>query len=202
VRPVRILVFAKAPLPGLAKTRLIPALGADGAAALARRMLDDTLAAVLAADVGPVELCATPAVDAPAWGGVAIPSGVATSDQGAGDLGARLARATARTCARGEAAILVGTDCPGLRPSLLRTAAAVLGTGCCVIHPTADGGYALLGLTAFDASLFDGIAWGGDGVAAATLGRLAALGWPVHVGEHLHDIDTPADLAWLPVGPA
>ena len=56
----RIIIFAKAPVPGFAKTRLIPALGEAGAAGLARQMLFDTLKEALAAGIGPVELCVWP----------------------------------------------------------------------------------------------------------------------------------------------
>ena len=90
----RIIIFAKAPQPGLAKTRLIPALGAERAAALARRMLDTTLERALGAQVGPVELRVTPAISDSAWRDIPIPDGVEISAQGEGDLGARLARAT------------------------------------------------------------------------------------------------------------
>ena len=63
-----------------------------------------------------------------------------------------------------------------------------------VIHPAADGGYALLGLSRFDRSLFEGIVWSTPSVAADTLERLLRLGWTVHVAEVLHDVDEPADL--------
>ena len=113
-----ILVFAKAPIPGRVKTRLIPALGAVGAARLAGRLLDDTLGRALAADIGPVELCASPAVTHSDWAGHVLPAGLATSDQGTGDLGARMARAARRHLGAGWDAgrrvLLVGTDCPAL----------------------------------------------------------------------------------------
>ena len=195
---VRIIVFAKAPQPGLAKTRLIPALSADGAAELARRRLDHTLASALAAGVGAVELCATPDSYDPAWRGIGLPAGIETSGQGDGDLGARLARAARRGCERGAAVILIGTDCVEMGPPLLAAAAAVLRAGTPVMHPSADGGYALLGLTRFDARLFADIAWSGATVASATRARFDALGWPLHVGATLHDIDVAADLAQLP----
>ena len=85
--PVRIVIFAKAPVPGRVKTRLIPALGADGAAALAGAMLDHTLQQALAAGLDAVELCMSPAPGEPAWHGVAWPAGVECTAQGDGDLG-------------------------------------------------------------------------------------------------------------------
>ena len=70
---VRIVIIAKAPRPGYAKTRLIPALGAQGAAALAQRMLRHAVSIALDAGVGPVELCAAPNRQDPAWAALALP---------------------------------------------------------------------------------------------------------------------------------
>lgn len=192
--PVRIVIFAKAPVPGQVKTRLIPVLGAAGAAQLAARMLDRALEQALAAAVGPVELCMSPAPDAPEWAGIALPAGIEASDQGEGDLGARMARRAQRAVARGEAVLLTGTDCPDLTAERLRVAAAQLAGHDAVLHPAEDGGYPLLGVRVFDASLFEDMPWSTPAVAALTLERLAALGWKVWVGDTLRDIDEPADL--------
>ena len=200
---LRIIVFAKAPRPGLAKTRLIPALGAAGAAALAARMLAHTLDQALASDVGAVELCVAPAPGDAAWQGVELPEGLALTAQGAGDLGARMARAAQRAIEAGDACagvLLIGTDCPAVDAACLRQAANALGEADAVIAPTADGGYALLGLRRFDASLFADIAWSTPTVAATTLARLEMLGRSCTRLALLHDIDEPADLVHLPPG--
>lgn len=198
MKPLRIIIFAKAPAPSLAKTRLIPALGAQGAAELARRMLLHTLNEALAAGVGRVELCVTPGIGDAAWGVVALPAGIEVTEQGEGDLGARLARAAQRAIERGEAVLLIGTDCVEMSAELLRQAGQALDAHEAVIHCTADGGYALLGLTRFSPSLFDDIAWSTDEVAGLTIARLGQLGWTLHVGQMLHDVDEPQDLARLP----
>lgn len=195
---VRIVVFAKAPVPGRVKTRLIPALGEAGAARLAARMLDQALEQALAAAVGPVELCMSPTPDSPEWAGVRLPPDIETSDQGEGDLGARMARAAQHAIERGETVLLTGTDCPQLTAARLRQAAAQLSGHDAVLHRAADGGYVLLGLRAFDASLFAEIPWSTAVVANLTLERIAALDWRVWVGETLRDIDVPADMAGLP----
>jgi rSAM/selenodomain-associated transferase 1 len=172
---------------------LIPALGAEGAARLAAEMLQRTATEALASGVGPVELCADPEPKHPDWA-AHIPDGVELSFQGAGDLGERLARAARRVVAGGDTVVLIGTDCPELEARRLGEAASKL-AGCdAVIHPSRDGGYALLGLARFDASLFEGIAWSTDSVASETIARIEALGWSLHVGETLRDIDEPADL--------
>ncbi|WP_232821227.1 TIGR04282 family arsenosugar biosynthesis glycosyltransferase [Oceanimonas marisflavi] len=195
---MRILVFAKAPLPGRAKTRLTPALGAEGAARLARRMLETTLAQCLAANIGPVELCMSPAPAHPDWQSVSLPSRLELSAQGDGDLGARMARAARHSLACNKAVILVGTDCPQLSPELLQRAADRLVHSEALLHPTADGGYALLGLRRFSGSLFAHMPWSTPQVASLTRRRLDALNWRWMEGECLTDIDEPGDLFQLP----
>jgi rSAM/selenodomain-associated transferase 1 len=193
------VVFAKAPVPGRVKTRLIPALGAAGAARLARRMLDHTLAQAVAAGIGPVELCATPAIAHPDWAGYHLPPDVWTSDQGEGDLGKRMARAARRHLDRGEPVLLIGTDCPALSPRRLRDAAQALENHDAALYPARDGGYPLLGLRSFHPSLFANIPWSTPAVAGRTLARLRALGWRPWVGPPLPDIDEPEDLDHLPL---
>ncbi|MDX5445313.1 MAG: TIGR04282 family arsenosugar biosynthesis glycosyltransferase [Zoogloeaceae bacterium] len=190
----RVVVFAKAPVPGSAKTRLIPALGAEGAAALAREMLERTLTAALAAGLDSVELCVDPAPQDPAWAGVSLPAGLVLSAQGTGDLGQRMARAAQRALAATERVLLIGTDCVEMTPALLRGATRALDSADGFMHATADGGYALLGLRRFDRSLFEDIAWSSSAVADQTRARFAALGWKLGEGERLHDVDLPADL--------
>ncbi len=197
-KPVRIVIFAKAPLPGFAKTRLIPALGAQGAADLARRFLMHTLDAALAAQVGAVELCVSPAPANPVWQTLTVPTTVQWTDQGKGDLGERMARAARRTLDAGESVLLIGTDCPELDATQLQRAADALQRNDATLLPTHDGGYVLLGLNRFHPSLFSGIAWSSDSVAAETLDRLSALDWRVATHPTVHDIDEPGDLKWLP----
>lgn len=194
----RIIIFAKAPQPGLAKTRLIPALGISGSAKLAHRMLTHTLEHAIAADIGQVELCVTPSFHTPAWQTFNLPIGIQLSEQGEGDLGQRMARATQRAITLGDSVILIGTDCPSLDSIQLRKASYSLANMDAVITPAFDGGYVLLGLHQFHASLFNNIAWSTDSVATTTKHRLALLDWKVHLNDKLHDIDEPSDLQWLP----
>lgn len=194
----RIIIFAKAPLPGFAKTRLIPVLGQAGAAKLAQQMLLHTLHEALAAEIGAVELCVTPAVHHPAWRGIQFPAGIEISDQGEGDLGARLALAAERALANAEQVILIGTDCVEMSGSLLREAAQALQEHDAVIHCTADGGYALLGLQRFSPFLFSDMPWSTDAVASTTIARIGQLGWSVRAGQVLHDVDESEDLKYLP----
>ncbi len=195
----RLVIFAKAPQPGAVKTRLIPALGADGAAALAGAMLDHTLQQALAAGLDAVELCMSPAPADPAWHGVAWPAGVACTAQGDGDLGERMDRAMRRALALPTGPVLlIGTDCPALSSAHLREAAQQLAQHDAVLLPVADGGYVLIGLRAPCPAIFRYMAWSTSTVATETLQRLAALGLRVWRGPALHDIDNAADLVHLP----
>lgn len=194
--PTRIVIFAKAPVAGSAKTRLIPELGAEGAASLAADMLAHTVGQAITADLGEPELCVSPPPASPDWDGFR-PAHVRMTDQGEGDLGERLTRATERIIAGGLNVLLIGTDCPELSAERLRAAAGQLADHNAVMHPAHDGGYALLGLTRFDPTLFADIAWSTSSVAADTVTRIRSLGWSLHIAETLHDIDEPADLAHL-----
>lgn len=199
---LRLVLFAKAPQAGAVKTRLIPALGAHGAAALARQMLSLTLREALAAQIGPVELCMSPAPHDPAWRDVEIPAAVLRSDQGDGDLGERMARAVQRvTTQHRQPVLLFGTDCPGLTAARLTEAGERLLAHDAVLVPATDGGYVLIGLKAAFPELFTQMRWSTSTVAFDTLRRMAALKLRVWQAPPLHDIDEPADLAHWPAGP-
>lgn len=196
----RIIIFAKAPRAGFAKTRLIPALGPEGAAKLAHRMLQHALSCAAEAAIGQTELRITPEITAPEWVGTEIGPGIEITDQGSGDLGERLARAAQRPIGQGEPVLLIGTDCAEMSAALLRDAAAALKQKDAVIYPAADGGYVLLGLAKFHPHLFCGISWGSESVARETIERVHRLGWSLGVGPLLHDIDGPGDLQHVPEG--
>jgi rSAM/selenodomain-associated transferase 1 len=196
--PIRIVIMAKAPVAGFAKTRLMPALGAEGAAQLAKKMLHHTLATALASKLGRVEICATPDPADSVWQNLDLPSNVIWSAQGEGDLGQRMARAVARTTRHGEATLLIGTDCPAIDVFTLHEAAQALQVYDASLLPTHDGGYALLGLKNFNATPFDNMLWSTRTVAQETLKRMQQLGWKTKVLPTLHDIDETADLNYLP----
>ena len=196
-----LVIFAKAPQPGAVKTRLIPALGAEGAAALARRMLSHTLRQALAAGVGPVELCMSPAPGDLGWRGVYLPADVRCTAQDEGDLGQRMASAVHHAAIRhGQPVLLMGSDCPALASQEITRAAGQLQDHDAVLIPAADGGYALIGLKSPCPALFADMPWSTPLVCAETLRRAATLGLTVWQGPLLHDIDEPADLALLPEG--
>lgn len=192
---IRIVILTKAPLPGLAKTRLIPALGEQGAARLAERMLHHTLSEAVATDLGPVELCVAPSADLACWQD--LPAGVELTGQGDGDLGQRMAAIAERVTAV-QPLLLIGTDCPALTRERLCAAASALARSDAVMIPANDGGYVLLGLKRFDPALFNQIPWSTDQVADLTRQRIAVLGWRLVELDMLYDIDEPEDLVHLP----
>lgn len=200
IKSVRIIIFAKAPIAGLAKTRLSPVLGAEGAAMLARKLLSHCVTEALASKVGTVELCVAPDIKHPIWRELSIPAEVDWSDQNKGDLGERLARAAQQATCSNEAVLLIGTDCPGLTAAKLREAASALTQHDACLVPAYDGGYVLLGLRRHLPSLFTEIPWSTDSVAEITRQRILTKGWRLKELSTLHDIDEPQDVQWLPSG--
>jgi hypothetical protein len=195
-----VIVFGKAPVAGLAKTRLAPALGAQGAAAVAGRLLHHALAQATAAGVGPVELCGAPDAGHPVLCAAAAACGASLAGQGDGDLGERMHRAFERSLMRHDRALLIGADAPALDAAVLRQAARALDDHDLVFVPALDGGYALIGLRRADARWFAGMAWSHSRVMADTRRRLRAAGVRWAELPPVADIDEPADLAHLPAG--
>lgn len=193
---ITLSILAKAPTPGYAKTRLIPALGPEGAARVARQLLSQTLGAAACADLNDRHLWVTPWGDEH-WRSVVVPESFTVFAQGDGDLGERLARVTQQTLGETDGVLLSGTDCVDSKASLFEQAAEQLRHHDAVLYPAADGGYALLGLRQYHPSLFSDMPWSTAEVGAVTLERIQALGWSCYRGAVLHDIDEPSDLALL-----
>jgi uncharacterized protein len=193
-----VIVMAKAPLAGFAKTRLIPALGAEGAAAPAECLLERAVVHALDARPGIVDLCCTPDAAHPALKRHAAWPGMALSLQGDGDLGARMTRAFERRLADTRSVLMIGTDAPALDGTMLQRAAHAVQRADAVFVPAHDGGYALIGLRRMLPALFSDMPWSSDSVIAETRHRLAAAGWRHIELPAVHDIDVPADLAHLP----
>jgi len=191
---VDIAIFARAPVAGEAKTRLIPRLGAEGAAALQHALIHRALATAVAAELGSVSLWCSPDCEHPAFVSFSKRFGVPLYPQRGADLGARMFHAFSRLCLQREA-LLIGTDCPALTVAELRTAARALQEGDdAVIVPAEDGGYVLVGLRHPVASLFYGIPWGSDGVMDHTRVRLRSADLRWHELPSSWDVDRPEDL--------
>lgn len=190
-----LAIMAKAPVPGLAKTRLVPLLGQAGAARAQRGFILRTLACVRAAALGPVTLWCAPDAQHRLFRLLRERLGVATRSQPEGDLGHRMRVAMQAHFdhATGQPWIVVGTDCPALTPAHLQAMADALLQHEAVVLPAEDGGYVALGLARPCPSVFEGVDWSTPQVLAQTLQRLEAGGHSWVELPPLWDVDEPAD---------
>lgn len=194
------IVMAKAPIPGYAKSRLIPELGTVGAARLAEQLLEHAVLQAVAARFDAVELCAAPDVRHPVFRRLEALHGLRITDQGEGDLGQRMHRALARALQRHGRALLIGTDAPAVDAAVLRQASRALDDADAVFVPAFDGGYALVGLRRPAHPLFQGIAWSTDQVMHQTRVQAKRAGVSLVELDPVGDIDEAADLVHLPAG--
>lgn len=191
IEPVAIAILAKAPTPGFAKTRLIPVLGAEGAAAFQQSLIARAVETACAAATGPVTVWGAPDTTHRAF--VALRGrGIGLMRQPDGDLGARML--AAMEAAKGPA-LVIGTDCPALTPAHLRNAADVLRHGTdVVVCPANDGGYVLIGAREAKAALFCGMTWSTSDVMDETRRRLREAGLSWQEPATLWDVDRPEDI--------
>ena len=187
---VAVAIMTRAPTPGATKTRLIPRLGADGAADLHRHLIRHALQVVAEARLGPVTLWCAPDAADPFLADIASVFDVATRAQPVGDLGARIRAAFADDCPL----LLMGTDAPVIDAPLLRACAEGLHDHDAVFLPAEDGGYALVGLRRPAPELFESMVWSVDTVMAETRRRLRARGLTFSEPAVVWDIDRPADV--------
>lgn len=185
-----VAVFAKAPVAGYVKTRLVPRLGPEGAAAFGTRLIEHAVAKAVGAGLGPVTLWCAPDAQHPLFQ-VLGRGDVSLAVQPAGDLGRRMLAAFE---ASNGPLVLIGTDCPVLEARDLRDAATELAAGAdAVIAPAEDGGYGLIAASRALPNLFSNVPWSTDGVAAMTRNRAAAAGLKLAELRTIWDVDTPAD---------
>lgn len=194
-----LIVFAREPIPGAVKTRLIPALGPDGAARLYERLLGIALRAASATPCARRQLwCA----GGPAEGGqcarLAAEHGLAWYPQPEGDLGTRMETALTQALGETDRAVLIGSDCPDYDPAYLSAAFAALDSRDAVLGPAADGGYVLIGLRRPAPELFASVPWSTSDVLAATRAALRRNGLSWLELPTLRDLDRPEDLVHFP----
>ena len=195
----RVLVMSKSPVPGTVKTRLIPLLGATGAAGFYRTLLEQTLDSVFTAALCPVELCCAPDRQHEFFNYCSELYSLKLTDQATGDLGQRMSHAVAQALQRADQVVVIGADCPTLAPADIDTALHLLANGTdVVLGPAGDGGYYLVGMQAHHPGIFESIPWGSARVLESTEQRLAGLGLSYRKLTIRCDIDTPADYQrWL-----
>lgn len=189
---VAIAVMAKAPVPGQAKTRLIPHLGAEGAARLQQWLIRRTLSTALAADTGPVSLWWAGDAAHPELQRYRNHDSITVRLQSELDLGGRMLEVASESLWP-QGVLVIGTDCPLLTPALLRQTAAELAQQDAVFLPAEDGGYVLIGLRRPIAEIFDDIDWGSTHVMAQTRQRMSSAGCRWSEPAILWDVDRPAD---------
>ncbi|NET46122.1 TIGR04282 family arsenosugar biosynthesis glycosyltransferase [Okeania sp. SIO2B3] len=192
----QLIIFTRYPEPGKTKTRLIPALGAEGAANLQRQMTETTVKKAnklfdfisLSIEVrfvgGDLQLMKN-------WLG----SDLKYQEQGMGDLGERMARAFQFAFNRGmKSVVIIGIDCPSLTPEIILQAFTKLTKSDVIIGPATDGGYYLIGLRKITPELFQGINWGTSEVFSKTVAIAQSLKLVIDYLPKLSDIDRPEDL--------
>lgn len=190
-----LIIFSKAPIAGQVKTRLQADIGPEACAVLQERMIKKTLSTALASSADRVLLYTSPDSHHPLFQSLGKQPGVSLFRQVGTDLGERMCRAFSKTLKTPAYALLIGTDCPALTPTILDQCFEELEQGTdCVLVPALDGGYVLIGMSQAHAEVFAEINWGSEQVLAQTLERIKSLGMSFRFLPALNDIDTLNDL--------
>ena len=190
----RIVVFAKAPVPGEVKTRLGADLGMRRAATVYRRMTEDLLAELADAALAPVVLACAPNPRHPFFLRCRRRYGVRLHRQRPGDLGQRMHRAIAEVGPADPGVVLVGSDCPALDREYIDAAfAQLVGDVQAVLGPSHDGGYVLVGLKQPESTLFRRMRWSHPQVLAHSRLRLTRAAMSYGLLPRLRDVDTRRD---------
>jgi rSAM/selenodomain-associated transferase 1 len=193
-----ILIFAKAPVEGQVKTRLIPALGVQGATRLYRNLLQNLLDGLVSERLASIELWCAPDTSHVAFQQFQQLPGLTLHAQRGADLGERMAYALTDALQRHQQVVLLGVDCPALTFPMLEQVFSWLAGGVdAVLGPAEDGGYVLLGLKRSARCLFQDIPWGTGVVAEMTRQCLREMQWEWCELPELWDLDRPADLLRL-----
>ena len=206
-RLFHVAVFAKAPIAGCVKTRLIPLLGEEGAAAAQRAMTLRTLDAACIAAPGQVSLWTTGPGEHPFFSACTDRYDISLRRQCEGDLGERMSDCLKSLLIHHSTVLLIGSDCPAFSVADLHAAARSLQQGCRMVFiPSEDGGYVLVGAHACGdpeerdrmfVQSFQAIDWSTSQVMAQTRQRLSALGWKPGIDWQelaaLWDVDSPDD---------
>jgi rSAM/selenodomain-associated transferase 1 len=187
-----LCIFVKAPLPGLVKTRLTPLLTTVEAAGLAAAFFADTFALASSCEWARVVVACdgNPSL-------LKLATGTEVWPQGSGDLGERMERVLSLALESSKAAIVIGTDLPGLPRRFLDSAHLQLTGHDAIIGPSADGGFYLLGLQRCPSGLLRGIPWRSATTREHTVERLCSNGLTVAEAEPWFDVDVPTDLVRL-----
>ena len=192
----QLTIFTRYPEPGHTKTRLISALGEEGAAALQKELTEQTLQKVerlvKTSTIEPVICFEGGDQNAMRnWLG----HDRLYSPQADGDLGTKLIKAFDEAFSGGaHRVVTIGCDCPALCREHISRAFDALYFKDLVLGPASDGGYYLIGIKYPIKELFEDIPWGTDKVFEKTVSLAQHLGLSIEILEELHDVDRPEDL--------
>lgn len=191
-----MIIFTRYPEAGIVKTRLIPALGPEGAQLLHREMTEYTISQARRVDCdlevrysgGSQDLMIE-------WLG----EGLSYRKQEGDTLGERMLDAAEEAFSAGSnKVVMIGTDCPDLTAEKIKKSFGLLDRADLVLGPAFDGGYYLIGLRRPHEILFSDIPWGSEFVLKATLEAADKLKLNTALLEKLADVDCPEDLSNWP----
>lgn len=195
--PPVLILFAKSPVPGRVKTRLMPELNASQAAEVATELIERTVRLAVENWPGRIKLQTWPDSGHALFKKLAVDHKLKLDIQGSGDLGAKMCAALGTFTDRGQPAAVMGSDVPHCPAENLRRAGKLLRQGKNIIGPSTDGGYYLIGLQRTLPEIFQGIQWGGQQVLSATLRTAEQHGIPFTRLRAVTDIDNFVDLQML-----
>ncbi|MEP5567652.1 MAG: TIGR04282 family arsenosugar biosynthesis glycosyltransferase [Halioglobus sp.] len=194
MQDVLFIQFAREPLPGLVKTRMLPELSPEQACELHRELVYWTSQVLTGAHLGRVELSVAGNVGSPLFQQCEGLGVKAVNRQVGKDLGERMYNALAEGLERFSKVILVGSDSPQIDRDYLQGAISALDDASVVLGPAQDGGYVLIAVRDIDRRWFEGVEWGSANVYAETLARFVLTSAQWQQLEVLQDIDRPEDL--------
>lgn len=190
----KLIVFVKAPVPGIVKTRLVPPLSHDEAANLYKSWAGDIFQTAKKLERASIQIAYAPhpLFPDPGW----IAPGVNYFLQTGNDLGEKLANAFDHDFKKGtESVVIIGSDSPGLPLNYLQEAFAALNHHDLVLGPTEDGGYYLIGLkNQTRRELFEKISWSTHQVFSQTLTLAQQFKLSIHILPEYFDVDRAEDL--------
>ncbi len=191
-----LIIFAKKPVPGEVKTRLLPEYSSEQAAEIASFLIRATVELAASAWPGRISLYAWPDFNHPLFHDLERDFHVTLATQAQGDLGAKMLSALRAGIGRAGSAAIFGCDVPHGGWEIIDQANDWLARGRNVLGPTEDGGYYFIGLQEARSELFDEMPWGSNRVLEITLARAEKLDMEFDLLKTLRDIDTAHDL-WL-----
>lgn len=190
-KELALILFAKAPIAGKVKTRLMPQLSAEQATKVAEKLLEESIKLAVQAWPGRVVLAVWPNSEHPFLQKMLSQYSIEWMRQAAGDLGHKMHQAMRQ---QNYPCAVMGCDVPHCPPQVLRSVYQRLQEGESVLGPTSDGGYYLMGLQTPQPALFANVEWGTETVLDTTLALAKSQQLRFYLLPELNDIDTADDL--------